>query len=79
MTTNSNNVSISKVDLNSHNGKYKSANNSSGRIKIENTDYPIDSNDIHILSNENNEVIGNHERQREYKVIHMEMAEKNTK
>lgn len=58
MTTNSNNVSISKVDLNSIHGKYKSVNNSSGRIKIEdNTDYPIDSNDIHILSNENNEVL----------------------
>lgn len=54
MTTNSNNLSISKVDLNSLPGKYKSANTSSGRNGRENGDYPIDSNDIHILSNEDN-------------------------
>lgn len=63
MTTNSNNISISKVDLNSLHGRYKSINTSKG---LENMDYPIDSNDVHILSNDqndHNEVLGDLGRQ----------------
>lgn len=52
MTTNSNIMSTSKADLNMLNAKYKS---SSSKKFLSNAEYPLDSNDAYMLSNDNNE------------------------